>query len=208
MLEESTSAVTSAEPVSAPVQPVVETITPEKIREFRSKRDRESIRKLIEDAEKTTSNETKPVSQEVKSEMQPQAEPPKTVESKKFKDKYKGKEIEVDDDDGYLGRKSLDELKKEAFHKRLYINEIEEKERQARSLADQRSRELEDYQRKFKEAQDKLAAIQAAPAPISVSKQPEQDIKTEVKTEMPKPPKKPAVKFDPLDEISSLSSKS
>jgi hypothetical protein len=201
MAEATQTAVESGAPApdQAQPEPVAEPITSEKISEFRTKRDRASIRKIIDEASKPESDTPKPEEQKP-AEAAPQAKPT-AAEVKKFKDKFHGQEFEIDDTDGFLGYKDLESLKKENAHKRLYLAELEKKEREAREGIGQRDRELENYKRQYKEAQDKLAALQVKPAtPV----QPIAEAKPEPKVELPKAPKKPEAKFDPLDEESQV----
>lgn len=205
MSTESKTAEPSGAPAAAPAQPAAEPVTKEKILEFRHKRDRESLKKTIEQLEKeesTTPVETEPAPSQAEPEKKPATEPALTAtatsESKKFKTKYRGQEVEFDDSDGFLGYKDAENLKKENAHKRLYLAEVEKKEREARELADRLMKDVETYKKQAKEAMDKVVAAQAAKP--AATAQP--GAEPPAKVERPKPPKKPASKFDPLDEAS------
>jgi hypothetical protein len=124
---------------------------------------------------------------------------PTAAEVKKFKVRYRGADVELDDSDGFLGYKDVENLKKENAHKRLYLTEVEGKEKEAREKVAAVTREVEETKRLLKEAQDKLAATPAAPAAAAPSAAP---VSPEPKPEVPKAPKKPSKKLDPLDEES------
>jgi hypothetical protein len=207
--EEKTAVESGAPAAAAPAQPAAEPITKAKIHEFRTKRDHESIKKTIKKLESESATDAgyvnpAPPEQEPAIPGTPAAAPaaaPTAAEVKKFKDKFHGKEFELDDADGFLGYKNLENLKRENAHKRLYLAEVEEKEKTAREQAAAAIRDVEETKRLLKAAQDQLAIASKAPGVAAPSVAPAQTVP---KAEVPKVPKRPAKMLDPLDEESQV----
>ena len=208
MSEATQTAVESGASAAAPAQPAApaDPITSERISEMREKRDVEGIRKIIAEATSLGSDTIVPREKSVPgtAPAQPAKESPaasaQPTAVKKFKDKFHGQEFELDDSDGFLGRKDLSTLKQENAHQRLYVTEVEKREKEAKLLADQYFREAAELKRQADDYKAKLEAATKA-APVAPA-QPATEAKPEPKPELPKSPKKPATNFDPLDEAS------
>lgn len=104
---------------------------------------------------------------------------------KKFKVQRAGKEIELDDPDGFLGRKSADGLKQSYAHLMPHLDELRQDNRTLRETAQSVQSKLNAAEREREEMRKQLEAARNRPAPPAVKQE------TQSQLDLPEPPMSP-----------------
>jgi hypothetical protein len=190
-----------AQPVE-PVEVTNDTLEAE-LNDATKSRDIKKIRAAREKIEKTAFGNKEPeIPEPVSAGDKPSSEKQKRV----FKLKYNGEEVEIDDEDKFLGHKNFGSLKFAAAQSRVRSKKLEEQLAEAKRFAEDRNNQTVEYQQKYsnlekelaaerKRAEDLLTKINQQVAPAPVASVPVQDVQIEIGDA----PVYPEIPDDPTD---------
>lgn len=119
------------------------------------------------------------------------------AQAKAYRARYGGAEVELPDEDGFLGHKDVDGLKKKAANAHLHIQTLERENKEAREAADKAVQQQREFQEEL--ARLRQAATQQ-PTPVPQATPVEKKaVAAAAKVDLPSPPKRPATPYDPGD---------
>lgn len=131
--------------------------------------------------------------------------PPAQTTRKYYDFSYRNSEAQLDDQDGHLGFKTPEGMKKALAHKTMWISDVETERDEARNRASDEIRKREEAERKATELQAKIdamgtaapSAAPSAPAPAPAPAAP--PVQPEPSLVVPDAPVRPELPADPSD---------
>jgi hypothetical protein len=119
------------------------------------------------------------------------------AQAKAYRARYGDTEVELPDEDGFLGHKSVEGLKKKAANAHLHIQTLERENKAAREAADAAVQQQREYEEEL--ARLRKAATQQ-PSPVASATPAEKKaVEAVAKVDLPSPPKRPTTPYDPGD---------